>query len=167
MAVSLLTISQATGQTAEPFQAVVDLTKHEDITFPEKVTDVLSVHFGKLSHYYSYYERLDSNLSKEKPYSDFLKNRPFVVYLQMVHRGDTVSVRGYLLPKIITKDAIAVFDHVQKVWQCEDGLVFPLYDESEVKSCPIDLLSIQQLWFTVRYIQMKGEGSECRLLDKS
>jgi hypothetical protein len=149
IAVCLLTAFRAFGQQAEAAHVVRDFTKHDNFHFPERVSGIINVQFGKLSDYYAH---PDGNLPREKPYLEFLKCKPFGIYIEVVRRKDTVTVLTYLLPKVAEKDVMAVFDHVQKAWESEDGLVFPVYDEMEVKRCPVNLRATQHLWFELRYI---------------
>jgi hypothetical protein len=131
---------------------------------PAGATEAMNEHFKKLAYYYDYYDRMDTILQKEKPYAELFRYMPFDIYMVQAIRGDTVSMLTYILHHTEGKDrSVSIFEHAQKMWDYE-GLGFPVYDEAEVKNCPVDIKARRHLLFKVRYLQ---EGSDCMILQKS
>lgn len=145
---------------------VREVGEMHEIKYPREPTTVLNVHFEKLGTFYSYFDRLDSNLKKEKPYVDYFKKAPFATYMVARYEGDTVTLSAYAMkaPRNSAAEDVIV-NEVKQSWNYE-GWLIPLFFVSDLKKVQIRLEDEQELLFRVRFLWKRLRGEECIVLQK-
>jgi hypothetical protein len=133
--------------------------------YPEFVMSILNGHFKKLEEFYtySYGEGLDAKLKSAKPYSEYLRMKPFSVGILDQHFGDTTILTIVAYKENFLFPLANVFKMTKDYWNFQ-GWFVPVFRTKEDGTFLVTSRAGDQVLFKIGFTGTGVAGETCFLL---